>query len=208
MTDLIVVDAVVAPDPPIVAVGVIAGPAGPPGAGFVIQGTLPTVGDLPPTGNDIGDAWQITATGDVWVWDGTEWDNLGPLEGPPGPQGPAGPQGATGTPGATGPAGPAGPTGPAGPQGLEGDPGPTGPTGSPGATGPQGPQGDPGPTGATGPPGATGPTGPPGADASAIYGDPVSLSHGGTAATTAAGARTNLDVFDKATVIAMAVALG
>ena len=111
------------------------GPQGPAGTGMNIQGTVPSSGDLPPTGNDPGDAYITDDTGDVWVWDGDSWNNAGAIEGPQGPQGP---------PGAAGPQGP---------QGIPGTPG------AAGATGAQGPKGD---TGATGP---QGPQGVPGADA-------------------------------------------
>ena len=107
-----------------------AGPQGPAGVGINMKGQVPTVGDLPSTGNAIGDAYTVTADGDLYVWDGDSWNNVGPM------QGPAGPPGATG------------PTGPAGPKGDKGDTGATGATGAAGAPG------------ATGPSGATGSTGP------------------------------------------------
>ncbi len=92
--------------------------------------------------------------GDVIVWTGTEWVNMGQSTGPQGPAGPTGPQGPTG---ATGPAGATGATGPEGPQGVPGVTGATGPVGPAGATGPAGPTG---PAGAAstvpGPPGANG----------------------------------------------------
>lgn len=65
-----------------------------------------------------------------------------------------------------------------------GTPGPTGATGATGATGPTGPTG---PTGATGATGSTGATGAAGADATAIYGDPAIVAHGGTGAATLTG---------------------
>ncbi len=165
------------------------GPQGPPGLGLNVKGSVPTVGDLPPTGNQPNDAYTVESTGDMWVWNGTQWVNAGPVRGPQGPPGPQGQQGPPGATGATGPEGPpglqgpkgdagdqgpAGATGPQGPvgpqgergltgaQGSPGDPGPPGADGAPGAPGTpgaQGPPGDPGPTGGTGP---TGPAGPPG----------------------------------------------
>lgn len=48
---------------------------------------------------------------DLWVWNGTEWKNVGQVKGPqgdPGPQGPVGPQGDPGPQGEQGPQGPAG----------------------------------------------------------------------------------------------------
>jgi hypothetical protein len=83
-------------------------------------------------------------TGDLWVYDGALWVNVGPI---------AGPQGATGLTGS-------GATGATGPQGDIGATGIQGSTGPDGATGVQGPQGDPGsPGGATGVKGTTGATG-------------------------------------------------
>ncbi len=103
------------------------GPAGADGTSIKILGTKPTVGDLPPTGNTIGDLWVIdqsgsgATAGDGYVWtDGGAWLNIGPLRGPEGIQG------TTGLQGATGPAGAPGATGAQGPQGIQG---PTGPSG-------------------------------------------------------------------------------
>ena len=86
------------------------GPKGDPGAGVHVTGSVATAADLPPSGNE-GDAYIVTSTGDLHVWDGDEWINTGPVVGP------AGPQGATG---ATGPEGPPGPAGPTGPPGADG----------------------------------------------------------------------------------------
>lgn len=144
------------------------GPAGADGTSVTILGTLASTADLPATGAN-GDAYLIA--GDMHVWDGAAWSNVGRIEGPQGatgPQGVQGPQGlpgadgAAGATGATGPAGPAGATGATGAQGLQGPQGLTGPkgdTGATGATGLTGPQGPAGPTGLTGPQGNTGPTG-------------------------------------------------
>ncbi|MEL6141725.1 MAG: hypothetical protein AAFU67_08910, partial [Bacteroidota bacterium] len=84
------------------------GPQGPAGTGITLLGTVPTVVDLPPTGNTNGDLYIVDASGDGYVWDGSQWVNVGPIRGP---------QGETGD---TGPTGPAGPQGPEGPQGLTG----------------------------------------------------------------------------------------
>jgi len=122
------------------------GPQGPPGAGQIFKGQVPSYADLP-TGATPGDSYVTTDTGHLWVWDGTQWIDGGSVVGPPGPQGPPG--AASTVPG---------PQGPAGPQGAPG---------SPGATGSQGPKGDKGDTGAAstvpgpvGPAGSTGPAGP------------------------------------------------
>ncbi len=117
--------------------------------------------------------------GDVIVWTGSEWVNMGQSSGPEGPEGPAGPPGPQGPMGATGATGATGAIGPAGPQGAQGiqgvagpvgATGPVGPTGAdstvPGPVGPQGPQGlqgVKGDTGAVGPTGAKGDTGATGA---------------------------------------------
>jgi hypothetical protein len=143
-----------------------AGPTGPAGVGINMKGQVATVGDLPPSGNTVGDAYTVTADGNLYVWDGDSWNNVGPMQGPAGPTGPAGatgPAGPTGATGSQGPPGTTGATGSQGPQGVKGDTGTTGAPGATGATGPTGPAGAdstvPGPTGPTG---ATGATGPPG----------------------------------------------
>jgi hypothetical protein len=120
------------------------GPTGAQGTSINFIGSVAEEGDLPSSGNTINDAYNVAATGDLYVWSGTEWINVGSIQGPTGP---AGPEGATGPTGADSTV--EGPTGPTGPVGEEG---PTGPTG---ATGPTGPSDGP-----TGPTGATGPTGP------------------------------------------------
>ena len=74
------------------------------GKGVSIKGSKPSVGELPGSGNAEGDAWLVG--GDMHVWDGAKWNNVGKVQGPQGERGPAGPAGA---------AGPAGPQGPAGP---------------------------------------------------------------------------------------------
>lgn len=163
------------------------GPTGPQGTSITFKGEVATVGDLP-VGAAVNDAYIVTADGDLYVWDGAVWNNVGQIMGPQGstgPTGPTGPQGADGTVGTAGPTGPQGPTGPegigsvgpTGPQGIQGIAGTTGPTGPTGPvstevgpTGPTGPAstvaGPTGPTGGgpTGPAGPTGPQGPAGAD--------------------------------------------
>ena len=111
----------------------------PDGSGWILESPTAGAPDRPD-----GSPAQV---GDVLVWTGTEWVNLGPVQGaqgPPGPQGPAG---------ADGPQGPQGPTGPQGPKGDQGNastvPGPEGPEGPQGQTGPAGPTGPQGPPGAS-----------------------------------------------------------
>ncbi|MFK8161336.1 MAG: tail fiber domain-containing protein [Lewinella sp.] len=123
------------------------GPAGQDGTGISLLGTVATVGDLPGAGNDEGDLYIVSASGDGYAWDGSMWTNVGPIQGPEGPQGPQG---------NTGSQGPQGETGPAGPQGDQGPQGNTGSQGPQGETGPAGPQGDQGPQGIAGPQGLKG----------------------------------------------------
>lgn len=131
-----------------------------------ILGTKESEADLPLSAEK-NDAYLIN--GEMWVFDGTNWNNAGRIQGPQGPQGPVGPQGPKGDPG---------------PQGIKGDPGEKGEQGDAGVRGitftpvvdsrgniswsndgglenPQtvnitGPQGDTGAKGDTGPRGDTG----------------------------------------------------
>ncbi len=155
------------------------GPEGPPGASVIIKGTINSgdPNDLPAS-SDINDGYLVS--GDLYIWDGSGWNNVGQVQGPQGeqgpqgptgPEGPEGPQGPQGPEGSVGPQGPQGQTGPQGPKGIKGDTGdigpqgptgPEGPKGDTGDTGPEGPQGEQGPQGPTGPEGPMGPQGPPG----------------------------------------------
>jgi hypothetical protein len=150
------------------------GATGPQGTSINVRGSVAAVINLPASGNAVNDAYIVTATGNLHVWNGTAWTNVGAIVGPAGatgatgstgPTGPAGADGfvgsngATGATGPTGPTGPvstvpstvAGPTGPTGPQGLQGSLGPTGATGAASTvTGPTGSQGVTGPTGPAG----------------------------------------------------------
>ena len=105
------------------------GPKGDIGPAVNILGTLNAVDDLPSTA-DVGDGYLIS--GDLWVWDGDQFNNVGQIRGPQGIQGPQGPQGQTG------------PQGPQGPQGVQGIQGPEGDQGPQGIQGIQGPKGDDG----------------------------------------------------------------
>jgi hypothetical protein len=152
------------------------GPTGPQGTSITVKGSVAAVINLPVSGNAVNDAYIVTATGNLHVWNGTAWSNVGAIVGPQGatgatgstgPTGPAGTNGFVGSNGATGATGPTGSTGPTGATGAASTV--TGPTGATGPTGPQGYQGSLGPTGATGaasqvtgPTGSTGPTGPTG----------------------------------------------
>ena len=59
------------------------------GKGVSIKGSKPSVGELPDSGNSEGDAWLVN--GDMHVWDGSKWNNVGKVQGPAGERGPAGP---------------------------------------------------------------------------------------------------------------------
>ena len=123
------------------------GATGPAGTGVTILGSYNSLTELQlahPTGNP-GDSYLIG--GDLYVWNGSNWQNVGSIQGPAGATGATGPQGTAGLTGATGPQGP---QGPAGLTGATGATGPQGPAGLNGVTGPQGPIGLTGLTGAAG----------------------------------------------------------
>lgn len=98
------------------------GPTGPQSTNAVMQGTVALIADLPTSpAPSTNDAYYVSETATVYVWNGTAWVDVGPIQGPTGPPGP---KGDVGDPGADSTiAGPEGPTGPEGPAG------PTGPTG-------------------------------------------------------------------------------
>lgn len=139
------------------------------GTSLNILGTKESESDLPLSAEK-NDAYLIN--GEMWVFDGTNWNNAGKIQGPQGPQGPIGPQGPKGDPG------PQGEQGPVGPKGEQGDTGARGITFTPvvdskgniswsndgGLENPQtvnitGPQGDTGAKGDTGPQGEKGEAG-------------------------------------------------
>jgi hypothetical protein len=106
------------------------GDTGAPGTSVNIKGEVATVGALPSSGNSIGDAYIVTADGNLYTWTGSAWLDVGQIVGPQGPTGPQGPQGIQGETGATGATGPQGIQGIQGPKGDTGDTGPTGPAGT------------------------------------------------------------------------------
>lgn len=82
-------------------------------AGLRILGSVPTTGDLPTTGNTLGDLYYVIADGALYSWGSDNaFHNVGFIVGPQGPPG------APGAPGAQGPAGPQGVPGPAGADGA------------------------------------------------------------------------------------------
>ena len=153
---------------------------------FNIIGSVSDLNDLPPNANQ-NDAVVYTVNQHLYVWDGTQWLDLGHIQGPPGATGPTGPTGpSVGTGVIVASVVPTGPTlgtvwfntnngtlyvyydgvwidaTPSflGPTGSTGQQGPTGAASTaPGQTGPTGATGETGATGYTGPTGATGATG-------------------------------------------------
>lgn len=72
------------------------------GTSVTIKGSYDTLAQLKaahPTGSD-GDAYMVGA--DLYVWNGSEWENVGQIQGPQGIQGPAGQNGTNGTNGKDG----------------------------------------------------------------------------------------------------------
>lgn len=110
------------------------------GTSLNILGTKESEADLPLSAEK-NDAYLIN--GEMWVFDGANWNNAGKIQGP---QGPVGPQGPKGDPGPQGVKGDPGEKGEQGAQGLKGD---TGPQGEQGPVGPKGEQGDTGARGIT-----------------------------------------------------------
>lgn len=148
------------------AIGPI-GPQGVDGKGVNILGEFSSPSNLPLTGSH-GDAYLIT--GNMWIWTGSAWKDVGSIQGPQGATGSKGDTGATGLQGPKGDPGAKGDTGATGIQGPKGDKGDTGATGVQGpkgdtgvgiqgSKGDQGIQGPKGDTGTQGNPGLTGPKG-------------------------------------------------
>lgn len=130
------------------------GPKGEDGKSVTIKGSKDSTSQLPQSNNTVGDGYIID--GNLHVWDGTQWNNVGKIQGPQGEQGPQGPKGDKGDTGAQGPQGETGPTGPKGDTGEQGPQGEKGDTGEAGPQGPEGPQGAKGEKGDTGAKGDTG----------------------------------------------------
>ena len=142
------------------------GAQGPAGTSVTISGQVADVGTDPQAtlnaafpGATAGDGVIDEATGDLWVYDGTTWNNVGQIRGFTGSQGDQGTTGFTGSEGAQGATGFTGSEGPTGFTGSEGAQGPIGLTGSQGDIGPQGLDGGTGFTGSQGDTGIQGPIG-------------------------------------------------
>ena len=121
------------------------GSTGPAGTSVTILGTLPNSTSFPISGNVNGDGYLVT--GNLWVYTGNTFTNVGTIQGPQGATGSSGVIGDTGSTGATGLTGNVGATGAN--STVQGSTGATGLTGNVGATG----------FGATGATGLTGSTG-------------------------------------------------
>lgn len=96
----------------------IQGPPGADGTGVTILGSYPSEGDLTaahPTGSP-GDAYLVG--GNLYVWGGSAWENVGNIQGPKGDQGIQGPEGPQGIQGIQGPEGPQGAAGTNGARGT------------------------------------------------------------------------------------------
>jgi hypothetical protein len=88
------------------------GPEGPAGTGFNMRGTVADQAELEQVENpDVGDAYFVEDSGELYVWDGEAWVSMGDIRGPEGPAGPTGQPGANGTNGQDGAPGAAGPRG-------------------------------------------------------------------------------------------------
>jgi collagen type VII alpha len=93
------------------------GATGPQGTNIDLKGSVASASNLPLSGNVAADAYVTVDTGDLYVWDGGSWINVGQI---------VGPTGDTGLTGETGSQGVVGPIGPTGTTGLQGSTGPTG----------------------------------------------------------------------------------
>jgi hypothetical protein len=134
---------------------------------------VPTVGGSPQVtlnaafpGAVTGDGVIDATTGDLWVYNGSLWIDVGQIKGPQGitgTQGTTGAQGVVGAQGTTGTTGAQGTTGTTGAQGTTGTTGAQGTTGTTGAQGTNGTNGAQGTTGTTGAQGTTGSQGTTGA---------------------------------------------
>ena len=63
------------------------GSRGAQGVAITLKGTVAAVVNLPDTANTINDAYIVTADGNLYVWDGAVWNDVGQIVGPEGPIG-------------------------------------------------------------------------------------------------------------------------
>ena len=90
------------------------------GASVTIEGTILDLSELP-TANESNQGNGYLFNGDLYVSNGTEWENVGRIQGPKGDKGDPGEKGATGERGPQGLTGTQGEVGPQGPRGYSGD---------------------------------------------------------------------------------------
>lgn len=74
---------------PILNLGLPQGVQGLPSPVATLKGTVAAQANLPSTGNTKNDAYIVGAGGggNLWFWNGTAWQDLGPFQGPAGPAG-------------------------------------------------------------------------------------------------------------------------
>lgn len=184
----------------------IQGPQGVPGKdgadgkSFAILALYATLYELQvahPSGS-AGDAYAVgtTTSNEVYIWnvETESWQNVGSIQGPQGPQGEQGVAGPQGEQGPQGIQGPQGVQGPQGEQGIQGPEGPQGPKGNPATVNGKSADDSGNITITASDVGARPDTWMPTAsDVGALPNNqPVPIDKGGTGATTAAGALTNL----------------
>lgn len=90
------------------------------GASVTIEGTVLDLNELP-TANESNKGNGYLFNGDLYVSNGTEWENVGRIQGPKGDKGERGEKGDTGERGPQGLTGAQGEVGPQGPRGYTGD---------------------------------------------------------------------------------------
>lgn len=90
------------------------------GASVTIEGTILDLSELP-TANESNQGNGYLFNGDLYVSNGTEWENVGRIQGPKGDKGDPGEKGDTGERGPQGLTGTQGEVGPQGPRGYTGD---------------------------------------------------------------------------------------
>ena len=47
--------------------------------GMHYKGSVQTTADLPASGAEVGDFYNVVATGENWAWDGAAWDQVGSI---------------------------------------------------------------------------------------------------------------------------------